>query len=231
MKIGILGTGTVSQTLAGALLEAGHQVIIGTRDPKATRTRTEPDSWGNPGPGTWIAEHPGAKLVTMAEAAQAGELLINATAGMVSLAALELAGAANLGNKILIDVANPLDFSAGFPPSLSVSNTDSLGEQIQRAYPDLRVVKALNTMSAVVMVNPASVPGEHNLFLAGNDEAAKKEVSALLVESFGWPATSLLDLGDITMARGTEMLLPLWVRLFAKLGTPVINFHIAGRPQ
>jgi hypothetical protein len=149
---------------------------------------------------------------------------------MVSLAALEAAGHENLANKILVDVANPLDFSQGFPPSLSVCNTDSLGEQIQRAIPKAKVVKTLNTMSAYVMVNPAQVPGAHNVFLAGDDDDAKAQVATLLVEALGWKAEHLLDLGDISMARGTEMLLPIWVRLFSKLGNPMINFHIAQGP-
>jgi len=159
-----------------------------------------------------------------AETAAHGDILINATAGTGSLAALELAGADNLGAKILIDIANPLDFSQGMPPSLAVVNTDSLGEQIQRAYPSLRVVKTLNTMNAYLMVDPRQLAdGDHDIFVSGNDAAAKAEVSELLRE-FGW--SRIIDLGDITTARGTEMILPLWVRLYGALDTPMFNFKV-----
>ena len=143
------------------------------------------------------------------------------------MAALELAGNENLSGKVLIDIANPLDFSQGFPPSLAVCNTDSLGEQIQKAFPETKVVKALNTMSAPVMVSPASVPGDHNVFLSGNDAEAKEQVSALLQGWFGWRPQQIVDLGGITSARGTEMLLPVWLRLFGILQHPFFNFHIA----
>ncbi len=227
MNISIIGTGTVAQLVGAKLMEAGHQLVFGTRDPDKTLARTEPDGFGNPPFATWLKKHSAAKLKSFADSAKHGELVINATGGMVSLAALEAAGHDNLADKILIDIANPLDFSKGFPPSLSVCNTDSLGEQIQRAIPKAKVVKTLNTMSAYVMVNPKLVPGDHSLFLAGNDAEAKAAVSTLLIEAMGWQAKNMIDLGDITMARGTEMLLPIWVRLFSKLGNPIINFHIA----
>jgi predicted dinucleotide-binding enzyme len=123
-------------------------------------------------------------------------------------------------------LANPLDFSQGFPPSLTVCNTDSLAEQIQRAHPNIRVVKTLNTMTASVMVNPSLVPGEHNVFLSGNDADAKATASEVL-GWFGWKSANIIDVGDITTARGTEMLLPIWVRLYGALGNPNFNFHIA----
>lgn len=227
MNIGIIGTGNVAQQVGAKLMEAGHALVFGTRDVAATLSRTDADGFGNPPFAVWVKTHPKATLASFAEAAIHGQLVINATGGMVSLAALEAAGHENLAGKIIVDIANPLDFSQGFPPTLSVCNTDSLGEQIQRAIPDARVVKALNTMSAYVMVNPGGVPGEHNVFLAGNDDEAKAQVSTLLIEGLGWTAEQMIDLGDITMARGTEMLLPIWVRLFSKLGNPMINFHIA----
>ena len=152
--------------------------------------------------------------------------MINATSGSGSLQALELAGESNLNGKILIDISNPLDFSKGFPPSLTVCNTDSLGEQIQRAFPNARVVKTLNTTTAAVMVDPAKVAGgDHHLFVSGNNAAAKARVTELLRQWFGW--RNVIDLGDITTARGAEMLLPLWVRLMGPLGTPMFNFKIA----
>ncbi len=142
------------------------------------------------------------------------------------LEALKLAGERNLTDKILIDIANPLDFSRGFPPSLSVCNTDSLGEQIQRAFPGAKVVKTLNTTNALVMVDPAKVAGgDHDLFVSGNDAAAKARVTELLERWFGW--NSVIDLGDITTARGPEMLLAIWVRLYGTLGTGMFNFKIA----
>ena len=147
------------------------------------------------------------------------------TGGMVSLAALQAAGAANLKGKVLVDVANPLDFSKGMPPSLSVCNTDSLGEQIQRAFPDTKVVKALNTLNCGLMVNPSLVKGEHDLFVCGNDAGAKATVIGFLKQQFGW--TTIHDLGDITAARGTEQILPIWIRLMGALGGPNFNFHIA----
>lgn len=227
MNIGIIGTGNVAQLVGAKLMEAGHALVFGTRDAAETLARTDADGFGNPPFSVWIKSHPKARIVSFAEAAKHGELIINATGGMVSLAALEAAGHENLAGKIIVDIANPLDFSQGFPPTLSVCNTDSLGEQIQRAIPNARVVKTLNTMSAYVMVNPSLVPGEHNVFLAGNDDEAKAQVRALLIEGLGWTAEQMIDLGDITMARATEMLLPIWVRLFSKLGNPMINFHIA----
>jgi predicted dinucleotide-binding enzyme len=140
--------------------------------------------------------------------------------------ALRQAGAAHLRGKMLIDVANPLDMSTGMPPSLTVCNTDSLGEQVQREFPDTRVVKALNTMNCDVMVQPSLVPGDHNVFLCGNDAAAKSEVTERLYEWFGWKKEDIIDLGDITAARGTEMFLPLWLRLWSAVGTPHFNIQV-----
>jgi predicted dinucleotide-binding enzyme len=145
---------------------------------------------------------------------------------MHSLAALEAAGAENLAQKVLIDVANPLDSSGGMPPTLAVCNTDSLGEQLQRALPETKLVKALNTMNCEVMVEPGKVPGEHSVFVCGEDAEAKLEVAALL-ESFGWPSERIVDLGGIQAARGTEMYLPLWLRLWGALGTGYFNIGVA----
>jgi hypothetical protein len=161
---------------------------------------------------------------TLLETGAHGELLINATSGDASLEALRLAGAGALAGRVLIDIANPLDFSKGMPPTLSVCNTDSLGELIQRAFPALKVVKALNTTNASVMANPAAVGGgDHTLFVCGNDAAAKAKVTEL-VRSFGW--RDVVDVGDITAARGTEMLLPIWLRLLGAFKTPLFNFKV-----
>jgi predicted dinucleotide-binding enzyme len=231
MKIGIVGTGIVGQTLGAKLLEIEHEVMFGTRDTAKTLARSESDAYGNPPFGKWVKQHPKAKLGTFQEAAACGEFVINATAGIASLQALVLAGNEHLRGKILIDVANPLDFSKGFPPSLAVCNTDSLGEQIQKAFPETLVVKALNTMNCAVMVNPGLVDGDHNVFLSGNDPAAKAEVSRHLGDWFGWKPASIIDLGDITTARGTEMLLPIWLRLYGVMQSPNFNVHIAVGPQ
>jgi predicted dinucleotide-binding enzyme len=223
MKIAVLGTGMVGQALAGRLFELGHDVVVGTRDPEATLGRTEPDGMGNPPFGTWHAQHGAVRLETFADAAAYGELIVNATSGFGALPALELAGAGHLAGKVVIDISNPLDFSNGFPPTLFVKDTDSLGEQIQRAFPEARVVKTLNTLNANLMVRPKELGAESTIFVSGDDAEAKSTVTELLV-SFGH--TDVIDLGDITTARGTEMLLPVWLRLMGALGTPSFNFKI-----
>lgn len=213
MKIGILGTGMVGATLGSKLVSIGHEVKMGSRSPNNEKAVK------------WVNEN-GARAShgTFADAAAFGEVVFNCTAGTVSLAALASAGATNLKGKVLVDVANPLDFSKGMPPSLSVCNSDSLGEQIQRAFPNVRVVKALNTMNCTVMVEPSLVPGEHDAFVCGNDSEAKGKVIEIL-QSFGWK--SIIDLGDITAARGTEMVLPIWLRLWGLYQNRPFNFRIA----
>jgi 8-hydroxy-5-deazaflavin:NADPH oxidoreductase len=224
MRLGILGTGAVGKTLAAGLNGMGHEVMVGTRDPGETMSRADPDQFGNPPFSAWRREHPEVELGTFDEAAAHGEMVVNATSGVVSLEALEVAGEENLNGKVLVDVSNPLDFSQGMPPTLSVSNTDSLGEQIQRRFVDARVVKTLHTMNAYLMVDPAQLAGaDHTVFVCGDDAEAKAEVTELL-RGFGW--TDILDLGDISAARGTEMLMPLWLRLFGALQKPVFNYKI-----
>ena len=224
VKFGILGTGVVGKTISAQLDGLGHEVMIGTRDPEETLSRSEPDAYGNPPFSVWQEEHPRVRLGTFGEAAAHGEMVVNATAGGVSLEALELARETNLNGKILVDIANPLDFSQGMPPTLAVSNTDSLGEQIQRRFPEARVVKTLHTMNSHLMVDPRQLAGaDHTVFVSGDDAEAKQAVTELL-RSFGW--TDIIDLGDITTARGTEMLLPVWLRLFGALQNPVFNFKI-----
>ncbi|MEU6864055.1 NAD(P)-binding domain-containing protein [Streptomyces sp. NPDC046876] len=219
MRYAVLGTGMVGRTVADRLASLGHEVVVGTRDPEATAARTDY--------AEWQAANPGIGLAGFAEAARHGETLVNATAGRASIEALTEADAAHLDGKVLIDIANPLDFSRGFPPVLDPVNDDSLGELIQRTFPGLRVVKTLNTMQCKVMVDPARVAGEHSVFLSGEEAAAKKSVRELLY-SFGWPEASVLDLGGIETARGTEMLLPVWLRLMGSLGHTDFNFHIQG---
>jgi predicted dinucleotide-binding enzyme len=212
MNIGIFGTGIVGQTIGNRLIELEHNVKMGSR------------LAGN-GPARAWAKNAGrqASHGTFAEAAAFGEILFNCTAGRGSLSALEFVHASDLNNKVLIDVANPLDYSLGYPPILTVNNTDSLGEQIQRAHPLLRVVKALNTMNVDVMMHPDRIHGYHDVFICGNDELAKVTVSKLLSE-IGWE--SVIDLGDISNARGMEMVVPLWISLQKKLGTNIFNFKI-----
>jgi predicted dinucleotide-binding enzyme len=225
MKIAVLGTGIVGRTLSSRLAGLGHDVVIGTRDVDRTLSAAEPDRMGNVPLAQWQADHPEVRLLTFADAGVHGEIVANATAGGVSLAALEAAGADNLAGKVLIDVANTLDFSQGMPPTLSVVNTDSLGEQIQRAFPDARVVKTLNTMNASVMVDPSRVAGDHDVFVAGEDADAKETVKGLLRE-FGWKDDNIVDLGGIRSARGTEMYLPLWLSLFGVVGTADYNIKV-----
>jgi predicted dinucleotide-binding enzyme len=213
MRIGILGTGVVGQTIGSRLAQLGHDVMLGAR----TATNEKAAKWAS-------ENKPRGAHGTFADAAQFGEIVFNCTSGLVSLDALTAAGAANLDSKTLVDVANPLDFSKGFPPTLTISNTESVAERIQAAFPAAKVVKTLNTVTAAVMVNPALVPGDHDVFLSGNDAAAKAQVTELL-RSFGW--RTVIDLGDITSARGAEMVLPIWLRLMGAFKTPIFNFHIA----
>ncbi|WP_128376376.1 NADPH-dependent F420 reductase [Streptomyces cavernae] len=230
MRYAVLGTGVVGRTIAAKLASLGHQVTIGTRNPAATLARTEPDAMGTEPFADWHAAHPSVSLKPFAEAAASGETVVNTTAGDATLSVLNAAGSANLAGKVLIDVANPLDFSRGMPPSLNPVNTDSLAEQVQRAFPGARVVKTLNTMNCRVMVEPGRVAGEHHVFVSGDDTDAKAQVTKLLV-SFGWPPSSVIDLGGIETARGAEMLLPIWLRLLGALGHTDFNFHIQGARQ
>ncbi len=214
MKIGILGTGIVGQTIASRLVQLTHDVMLGSR------------SASNAVASAWVASHRGhAAHGTFAEAAAFGEVVFNCTAGAQSMAALNLADAATtLRGKILVDVSNPLDFSKGMPPTLTVCNTDSVAESIQRAYPNVRVVKTLNTVNCEVMVQPSKVTGPHTMFLCGNDPQAKTRVTDFLKTWFQWG--DILDLGDITAARGMEMMVIPWVRIMQALGHANFNWHV-----
>lgn len=223
MKIAVLGTGIVGRTLAGGLEGLGHSVVIGTRDPATTLARSEPDGMGNPPFSAWHADHQGVELNTFADAAAGADVVVNASAGSGALEVLRLAGADNLADKVVIDVSNPLDFSHGFPPSLLVKDTDSLGEQIQREFPRARVVKTLNTLGAALMVDPQSLGESSSIFISGDDAAAKATAVSLL-EGFGHD--DIIDLGGIETARGAEMLLPLWLRLMSVFGNSTFNFKV-----
>lgn len=214
MNIAVLGTGIVGRTLASRLNELGHAVAMGTREA------------ANPTAAEWLASvgtARGARVGTFAEAAAHGDVIVNATSGAASIAALKLAGERNLAGKVLLDVANPLDMSHGLPPSLSVVNTDSLAEQIQRSFPDVLVVKSLNTVTAEIMAFPNRLPEESQMFVAGNDPEAKATVADLL-HAFGW--RSILDLGGIEAARGMEMYVMLWVSLRVVQGTNTFNIRL-----
>lgn len=212
MKIAIMGTGMVGAALGTKLVSLGHEVKMGSRSADNEKGRAWVESAGD-----------GASLATFAEAAAFGEIVLNCTAGVASVAAVEAAGADNLRGKILIDVSNPLDFSNGFPPVLSIANDDSLGEALQRALPDTKVVKTLNTVANSIMVDPGQLPAQTVLFVSGNDVEAKGVVTNFLREQFGWK--QVIDLGDISTARGTEAWLLLWTRLYAALGDA--DFNIA----
>ena len=214
MRIGVLGTGMVGQAIGTKLVDLGHEVAMGSREA------------GHENAVAWV-KGVGEKATegSFADAAGHGELVINCTSGVASLAALGAAGEENLSGKTLVDVANPLDASQGFPPTLALCNDDSLGERIQAAFPASNVVKTLNTMNCQVMVEPTRVPGEHAVFVSGEDEGAKREVNDLL-ESFGWPEERIIDLGGIRTARGTEMYLPLWLSLYGRLGTGDFNIGV-----
>lgn len=213
MQIGVLGTGMAGRAIATKLVELGHEVTMGSRSATGEAL------------AEWLGEVAHGRGGNFAEAARNAELIFNCTAGAASLQALGAAGAERLAGKVLIDLANPLDFSVGMPPLLSISNTDSLGEQIQAAFPEARVVKALNTINHLVMTEPGRVAGNHNVFVCGNDDGAKTETMSLL-ETFGWPPGSIIDLGDIRGARGTEMYLPLWLRLSGALGNADFNISV-----
>jgi predicted dinucleotide-binding enzyme len=213
MKIAVLGTGAVGKTIATKLVELGHDVRMGSR--KA----------GGEKAAAWVKEAGGKSSEgSFADAASHGEIIFNCTSGMASLEALRQAGAGNLEGKILVDVANPLDFSKGMPPTLSISNTDSLGEQIQKAFPDAKVVKTLNTVTTALMVEPSLLAGSHTMFVSGNDADAKARVTRLLEDDFGWQ--DVIDLGDITAARAQEMYLPLWLRMYMKFQNPNLNVQV-----
>ncbi len=199
-QVGVLGTGVVGRTVGARLAEVGHDVVNGSRTANDDGVRT------------------------FADAAAHGEVVVNATGGLVSIDALTLAGADNLAGKPLLDIANALDFSGGFPPKVRASDSESLAERIQAAFPTARVVKTLNTLNADLMVHPRALPGPHSTFLAGDDPEAKATARGFLLE-FGWTDDEVLDLGDLEAARGLELYLPLWLRLHGTVGA-AFNIHV-----
>jgi len=227
-KIAILGTGSVGQTYAAKFITLGYDVMVGTRNVSEKLADKSKDGYGNPSFSEWYSANNAVKLGTFKEASAFGEIILNATKGVESVNILKLADPSNLKVKILIDVSNPLDFSKGMPPGLlpELSNTNSLGEEIQRTFPDLLVVKTLNTMWSGLMVNPLMLGGgDHNAFICGNDSNAKSIVKEIM-KSFGWSDKNIMDLGDITGSRGTEMYLPLWLRIFGTTGKGAFNIKV-----
>jgi len=205
MKIGVLGSGVVGRRLAGGFAANGHDVVLGTRDPK----KPELVAW---------QKETGAKaaLGSFSDAAQHGDLVVLACLGHAVDSVLTLAGEPHLANKVLIDATNPLDVSKGMPPGLFVGVTDSLGEQVQRRLPSTKVVKCFNTVSNVTMVHPKMEQGLPTMLIAGNDADAKRQVAGLLRE-FGWDPP--IDVGGIDGARWLEAFVPLWVRIAQASGT------------
>jgi predicted dinucleotide-binding enzyme len=224
MKIAIVGTGMVGQTIASKLEELGHEVYMGTRNANETKSRTDVNQMTGKSFSDWHSENKGISVVNFSDLPSDCDVYFNATHGANSIDALNMVGD-KLNGRILVDVANPLDFSNGMPPSLFVCNTDSLGEQIQRTFPEAHVVKSFNTMNCYLMVNPSLVQGDHNVFVSGNDESAKNTFTSLL-KDIGWGENQILDLGDITSARATEMMLPIWLQLWGKHGHANFNFNI-----
>jgi predicted dinucleotide-binding enzyme len=220
-KIAILGTGTVGNVIGSKMIQLGYEVKMGSR----TANNEKAVKWTN---------NNGSKASngTFEDAAKFANVIFNCTSGQGTMDALKMAGAENLKGKIIIDLANTLDFSKGMPPTLSICNNDSLGELIQRTYPDVKVVKTLNTMNCNLMMDPSLVSGDHIVFVSGNDANAKQDVKKLL-SLIGWKEHNIIDLGDISTARGTEQLLPIWLRLYGKLGHANFNFNVVvgGSPK
>jgi predicted dinucleotide-binding enzyme len=221
MNITIIGTGTVAQSLAEKFLALGHRVVLGTRVPDEKKNDQLPNPLTGASFQDWYSIND-VKLAAFKDSAQQADLIVNATQGAVSLDLLRQVGKAAMAGKILIDIANPFDPEKQV---MTICNTDSLAEQLQTAFPETKVVKTLNTMNAYIMTHPESISGEHNVFLSGNDQGSKGQVKALL-ESMGWKDEQFIDLGDISTSRGTELLLPIGLRLYAALGHSNFNFHI-----
>jgi 8-hydroxy-5-deazaflavin:NADPH oxidoreductase len=199
MRVGVLGTGEVARRLAAGFRSRGHDVMIGSRDPDKPELRE------------WLSgDGAGVEAGTFAQAAAYGELLVLAVLGNAAEDAIAQAGPENFAGKVVIDVMNPLDFSGGFPPKLSISGEDSLGERVQRALPEAKVVKAFNTIGSPYFVDPSFSEGRPTMLIAGDDEEAKRIVTDVLAD-FGW--THTVDIGGIAGSRELEAICILWVKI------------------
>ncbi len=228
MKISILGTGNVGQTFATKFIELGHDVMLGTRDVATTLARKATDNYGSLPFGEWHASNTKVQLGTFAESVAYGEIVLNALQGAITINTLKAVDTTSFDGKIIIDISNPLDFSKGFPPTLieGLNNDNSLGEAIQKTLPNAKVVKTLNTMYAGLMINPRALGEDSTVFVSGNDADAKNKVTAIL-KDFGWKDSEILDLGDITTARGTEGILPIWLRIYGATQNGFFNLKVA----
>jgi predicted dinucleotide-binding enzyme len=218
MKIGVLGTGIVGETIATALVGKKHLVRMGSR------------SMNNEKAEAWVKKaNDYASQGDFNDAASFGEIVFLALNGEHALDAINLIDPESVAGKVVVDITNPLDFSRGMPPRIihGLGGNNSLGEEIQRALPGAYVVKALNTINCNVMVDPRSVnKGEHTLFLCGNNADAKNQLKHFLVDNFNWRADNLLDLGPIESARVTEAYVPLWVSIMQAVGTPLFSIQV-----
>jgi predicted dinucleotide-binding enzyme len=212
MKIGILGTGMVGETLGSKFVQLGHQVKMGSR------------TANNENAAKWVVKNgASASAGTFADAAAFGDMVFLCLKGDVELDVVRSVGQNSFGNKPVIDVSNPLDFSRGMPASLSICNTNSLGEEVQKALPSAKVIKTLNTVNCEIMIEPNKAGDQPTMFICGNDSEAKANVTSLL-KNLGW--SDIIDLGDITQSRASEMLLPIWLSLMQTLGHVHFGFKI-----
>ena len=218
MNIGVLGTGMVGETIATALIQQGHNVKMGSR------------SANNEKAAAWVKKsNHQATQGDFNDAAAFGEIVFLCLNGGATLDVIKTIDVASIDGKIVIDITNPLDFTKGMPPRLleGLNNSNSLGEEIQKALPTAKVVKTFHTVNCYVMVNPGLVNnGDHTLFICGNDDDAKNKVKHFLVDTFGWKPENLMDLGGIQAARGTEAYVPFWVMIMQATGTPMFNIKV-----
>ena len=225
MKVAVFGTGSVGQTLATRLAGLNHSVTMGTRNVENALAKVgSTDNYGTPSVSDFLEKVPSISLKNYADAAKDASLIVLCTLGAGAKDALAAAG--NIDGKIVLDISNPLDFSKGFPPTLFLSNDTSLGEMLQAEFSNTHIVKSLNTMFNGIMVNPRMLSEDSTVFVSGNNTEAKATVKSILAE-FGWKNSEILDLGDITTARGTEMHLPLWLRIFGATQNGAFNIKIA----
>jgi predicted dinucleotide-binding enzyme len=218
MKVGVLGTGVVGEAIASALVARDNFVMMGSR--KANNEKS----------AAWVKKNSKyASAGTFNEAASFADIIFICLSGEYTLDVVKDLNDQNLRNKIIVDITNPLDFTRGMPPRIleNLGNSTSLGEEIQNLLPDSYVVKTLNTVNYKLMVDARLINnGDHNLFVCGNNLDAKNKVMHLLVDSFHWKADRLIDLGGIEMSRCVEAIVPFWVAVYQKLGTPLFNFKI-----